>query len=791
MRVCQAVIRNEILSENPTRIKIIACRACRTGAFTHNIVFLHMRLPESHDRVSRPWRLLIISFVAFWIVWWLTGIGGGESTAYLPTKPSAIDTVFSIAPKRLVSAIGANIALQTEVASPSNTQPLRFVDDGITSLWNASYFDDVVRSNTIFRASLWSSTFRGVRNPDASASLGSSASVSKGHVLNALSSIRQCRVLGAPALEYIARYIESHQTLNTSRAGGSQPQVVGAGRLIYSCESNKRKHFCGGMGDRFRGIISSFYMALLSNRRFEIYSPVPVALQKYLRPNLLNWIPSMASTSSSDMKAAVDMGISSIPSDLSLMSIKKHSSYLRKLDGFVIERPARDSVSHFRLGNRDLRLQTNSVGIDAFLSHSRTPRLSKNKEIFFAGKALSSGGGGGHLDGDVQEAFSNKHFAIEPTSLSAKQVAELNISTYFGCLYEILFTPTDTVLSAAAEVLGASQQQTKPATAAYRIIPSAAVKDERVGSTFAGIAGSLFESPRGIGAPSSTPEHLLSANWDRLVMGSPLMASYGQTIVSSARPVLALLKPFVSLQVRVGGALAKGMREPYRTPPAAFEDILDMVGALLSASAQIAPQLTPWDLFVSSDAEAFIDTALGRFGRHSTLERGDSGPFTNVRMVNGTESFLHTDTLNLGDIDASRWAHVSSATKEKATFLTLLNNYLLGLGSHMVMAQSGFGDTAFWRMHREASCLFVDMNGLRIAWQHHLAYGGEPSDSFSRAALPSRLERSTTVGFVEWKDDHGVAKKVPVLGGRLAPASSTLNRIFEVGAPNAKRSFYQ
>jgi hypothetical protein len=54
--------------------------------------------------------------------------------------------------------------------------------------------------------------------------------------------------------------------------------------LIYKCES-----YCGGFGDRLRGIISSYFLSLLSNRHFIIDMPFPCPITNFLQPNLYNW----------------------------------------------------------------------------------------------------------------------------------------------------------------------------------------------------------------------------------------------------------------------------------------------------------------------------------------------------------------------------------------------------------------------------------------------------------------------------------------------------------------------
>lgn len=54
--------------------------------------------------------------------------------------------------------------------------------------------------------------------------------------------------------------------------------------IIYSCQS-----FCGGWGDRLRGILSVYILSLLTNRHFMIDMSYPCDISKVVQPNLVNW----------------------------------------------------------------------------------------------------------------------------------------------------------------------------------------------------------------------------------------------------------------------------------------------------------------------------------------------------------------------------------------------------------------------------------------------------------------------------------------------------------------------
>ncbi|XP_045178206.2 uncharacterized protein LOC123538301 isoform X2 [Mercenaria mercenaria] len=56
--------------------------------------------------------------------------------------------------------------------------------------------------------------------------------------------------------------------------------------LVYKCDSSS---LCGGWGDRQNGIVSSFLLALLTNRTFIIDMTNPCKLENFLLSNVYNW----------------------------------------------------------------------------------------------------------------------------------------------------------------------------------------------------------------------------------------------------------------------------------------------------------------------------------------------------------------------------------------------------------------------------------------------------------------------------------------------------------------------
>ena len=73
--------------------------------------------------------------------------------------------------------------------------------------------------------------------------------------------------------------------------------------LMYACTAESRH--CHGLADRQRGIISSFMMALLTNRTFVINHTWPCSLSKFLKPNLYDWSKCLPAFNNSDGKHIV------------------------------------------------------------------------------------------------------------------------------------------------------------------------------------------------------------------------------------------------------------------------------------------------------------------------------------------------------------------------------------------------------------------------------------------------------------------------------------------------------
>ena len=56
--------------------------------------------------------------------------------------------------------------------------------------------------------------------------------------------------------------------------------------MVFVCS---KRHFCGGLGDRQKGIISTYLLAMLMNRTFSIIVDKPCDISQFLVPSEYNW----------------------------------------------------------------------------------------------------------------------------------------------------------------------------------------------------------------------------------------------------------------------------------------------------------------------------------------------------------------------------------------------------------------------------------------------------------------------------------------------------------------------
>jgi hypothetical protein len=92
---------------------------------------------------------------------------------------------------------------------------------------------------------------------------------------------RQSILLNRNELRLIKLYEKYKLLLNLTAFKGNP---LAEKTMIYSCQS-----FCGGWGDRLRGIISVYVLALLTDRRFLMDMNYPCGISKVLEPNFVNW----------------------------------------------------------------------------------------------------------------------------------------------------------------------------------------------------------------------------------------------------------------------------------------------------------------------------------------------------------------------------------------------------------------------------------------------------------------------------------------------------------------------
>lgn len=118
--------------------------------------------------------------------------------------------------------------------------------------------------------------------------------------------------------------------------------------LVYKCDSSVQ---CGGWADRQKGIVSTFLMALLANRKFVIDMKNPCGLEEFLLPNVYNW-----SLCKSYLKSLRKQNISSFN------YIERHK-FIREIKQFDFERNWVTDVVNVRF---------NSYAMDGLRQHKNS-----------------------------------------------------------------------------------------------------------------------------------------------------------------------------------------------------------------------------------------------------------------------------------------------------------------------------------------------------------------------------------------------------------------------------------
>jgi hypothetical protein len=69
------------------------------------------------------------------------------------------------------------------------------------------------------------------------------------------------------------------------------------GWLFYECSGGS---LCGGLADRFKGIVNTLLLALLTQRGFGVDFSSPLPIQEFLEPAVLEWLDSAPASADSD-----------------------------------------------------------------------------------------------------------------------------------------------------------------------------------------------------------------------------------------------------------------------------------------------------------------------------------------------------------------------------------------------------------------------------------------------------------------------------------------------------------
>ena len=59
--------------------------------------------------------------------------------------------------------------------------------------------------------------------------------------------------------------------------------------IMYRCDQKLDRDFCGGIGDRLKGILSTYLWSLLTNRTIVVKITRPCNIINLMEPNLVDW----------------------------------------------------------------------------------------------------------------------------------------------------------------------------------------------------------------------------------------------------------------------------------------------------------------------------------------------------------------------------------------------------------------------------------------------------------------------------------------------------------------------
>ena len=96
---------------------------------------------------------------------------------------------------------------------------------------------------------------------------------------------------------WIQAYWERHERAIAKLRETQSSKIIDANKyLVYECKSSQR--LCGGLGDRLKGMVMLFYVAMVTGRILLIDAVEPFPLQQTVQPNHIFWNVSRTSLES-------------------------------------------------------------------------------------------------------------------------------------------------------------------------------------------------------------------------------------------------------------------------------------------------------------------------------------------------------------------------------------------------------------------------------------------------------------------------------------------------------------
>lgn len=124
-------------------------------------------------------------------------------------------------------------------------------------------------------------------------------------------------------VENLPEWLRAFVELNRNQTNASQRHY-----LRYMCVGA----YCGGVADRVKGIIQTFYMAMCTGRQFHVHWETPAAISDYFQPNLIEW--KRTPPNNQVAKPLVSMG-KAIPGVENPNLLQPHVSYNVKINKWM------------------------------------------------------------------------------------------------------------------------------------------------------------------------------------------------------------------------------------------------------------------------------------------------------------------------------------------------------------------------------------------------------------------------------------------------------------------------